>query len=252
MRLAGKVAIVTGAASGFGRGIALRFAREGARVILADLSDSHGRAALAEIDDIAPGRVRFVAADVSTEAGTIHMVETAVDQFGGLDILVNNAGHTHRNMGMAEVDEGLFDRVFAVNVKALYWAARHAVPRLVARGGGAILNMASTAALRPRPGLTWYNASKGAVVTATKSMAAELAPVAIRVNCLCPVLGQTGMTASFLGEDTPERRAQFMATIPLGRMCTPEDLAAAAVYLCSDEGAFVTGAALEIDGGRCI
>lgn len=252
MRLAGKVAIVTGAASGFGRGIAERFVAEGASVVFADVSAEQGSAVRDEVEAAFPQRTAFVTADVSTDAGTAVMVAAAVDRFGGLDIIVNNAGYSHRNMPMTEVDEDIYDRTFAVNMKSLFWAAKHAVPRLAERGGGSMLNTASTAGIRPRPGLTWYNASKGAVITATKSMAAELAPKNIRVNCLCPVLGQTGMTSTFLGEDTPERRAMFVATVPLGRMSTPADLAAAAVYLCSDEGSFITGAALEIDGGRCI
>jgi 3-oxoacyl-[acyl-carrier protein] reductase len=169
-----------------------------------------------------------------------------------VDILVNNAGYTHRNQPMLDVPEAVFDRVFAVNVKAIYLAALAAVPMFRAQGEGVILNTASTAGLRPRPGLTWYNASKGAVITMTKSMAAELAPDRIRVNCICPVAGETGMLADFMGGDTPENRARFVASVPLGRLSTPSDIADAALYLCSDQSAFITGVALEVDGGRCI
>ena len=180
------------------------------------------------------------------------MIDRTVDAFGGIDILVNNAGYTYPNKPMVEVTDAEFDRIFAVNVKAVFLACRYAAPKIAERGGGSIINTASTAALRPRPGLTWYNASKGAVVTATKSMALEFADWKIRVNALCPVLGNTGLTSTFLGDDSPERLAQFMATIPLGRMSTPDDVANAALYLASDEGSFLTGVALEIDGGRCI
>ncbi len=250
MRLEGKVAIVTGAASGFGKGIAERFVREGASVLIADLSTEAGEAVAEALNQVRPNAARFVRTDVSRDADTAVAIATAVEAFGGLDIVVNNAGYTHRNKPMAEVTEDEFDRIFSVNVKAIFLSVRHATPYLQAKGGS-ILNIASTAGLRPRPGLTWYNASKGAVITATKSMAVELAPK-IRVNCLCPVLGQTGLTSTFLGEDTPERRAQFLATIPLGRMSTPEDIANAALYLSSDEASMVTGVALEVDGGRCI
>lgn len=250
MRLEGKVAIVTGAASGFGKGIAERFVREGANVLIPDLSAEAGETVAAALNEARPGAARFVRTDVSRDADTAVAIATAVEAFGGLDIVVNNAGYTHRNKPMAEVSEDEFDRIFAVNVKAIFLSVRHAAPHLSAKGGS-ILNIASTAGIRPRPGLTWYNASKGAVITATKSMAVELAPK-IRVNCLCPVLGQTGLTSTFLGDDTPERRAQFLATIPLGRMSTPEDIANAALYLSSDEASMVTGVALEVDGGRCI
>jgi 3-oxoacyl-[acyl-carrier protein] reductase len=180
------------------------------------------------------------------------MVKAAEDRFGGLDIMVNNAGYTHRNKPMLDVTDAEFDRIFAVNVKALFLAARHAVPALQRRGGGVILTTASTAGLRPRPGLTWYNSSKGAAITATKSMAVELAPLKIRVNALCPVIGETGMTGDFMGEDTPEKRRQFISGIPLGRMSRPDDIANAALWLASDEAEFITGVALEVDGGRCV
>ncbi len=251
MRLKDRIAIVTGGGSGFGEGIATAFAGAGARVVVADIDEAAGRR-VAEAITGGGGRAVSVAIDVGDGAAVARMVATAAKAFGGLDILVNNAGYSHRNKPLLEVDEAEFDRIFTVNVKAIFHAVRHAVPLIERRGGGSILNTASTAALRPRPGLTWYNASKGAVVTATKSMALELAPKNIRVNALCPVLGDTPMAATFLGDDTPERRAQFIATIPLGRMSTAADVAAAALYLASDDAAFVTGTALEIDGGRCV
>ena len=252
MRLIDKVAIVTGAASGFGEAIARTFCREGAFVVIADLNADAGEAVVDSINADRPGAARFVGTDVTRDADVRAMIEAAVGGFGGLDVLVNNAGYSHRNKSMLEVDESEFDRIFAVNVKAIFLAARHAVPALRARGGGVILNMASTAGVRPRPGLTWYNASKGAVITATKSMAAELAPHNIRVNALNPVLALTPMAPVFLGEDTPERIAQFVATVPLGRPSTPTDIANAALFLASDDAEFITGVALEVDGGRCI
>ena len=251
MRLADKIAIVTGAASGFGKGIATRFVEEGARVMLADIDAAAGQAAA---DGLAKtGATAFCRADVSRDADMKALVQTALDRFGGLDIVVNNAGFTHRRQPMLVVDEATFDRIFAVNVKSIYLSARHAVPALRARGGGVMINIASTAGVRPRPGLTWYNGSKGAVITLTKSMAVELAPDRIRVCAVNPVLGESGMTAMFMGEpDTPENRKKFEATIPLGRFSTPRDVANAALYLASDEAGLLTGVCLEVDGGRCI
>jgi len=239
VRLQDKVAIVTGGGAGFGEGIARRFAAEGAKVLVADIDDQAGRAVARAIGE-AGGAADYVHADVS------------LARFGGLDILVNNAGMPQWNGPMLEVDEATFDRIFAVNVKSIYLAAIHAVPALERRGGGAIINTASTAGIRPRPGLTWYNGSKGAVIALTKSMAIELAPKRIRVNALCPVAGDTAMLADFMGGDTPENRARFVASIPLGRLSRPEDVANAALYLASAEAAFITGVALEVDGGRCI
>jgi 3-oxoacyl-[acyl-carrier protein] reductase len=253
MRLQAKTAIVTGAGSGFGEGIARAFAAEGARVVVADID---GRAARRVADDIARtrrGAAKAVPCDVAREPDCALMFAAVKEWAGGLDILVNNAGVTHRNKPMLEVGEDEFDHIFAVNVKSIFLAMRHAVPALTARGGGVVINTASTAAMRPRPGLTWYNASKGAVVTATKSMALELAHLHIRVNALCPVMGETGLLETFMGTpDTPEARARFIAGIPLGRLSTPADIAAAAVFLASEEASFVTGVALEIDGGRCV
>jgi len=252
MRLAGKIAIVTGAGSGFGEGIALRFAAEGAAVAVVDLNaEAAARVAKAIAD--AGGKSLALAADVASRTDTERMVDKTLAAFGRLDIVVNNAGISHVNGPMLSVDEATFDRVFAVNVKSIYLAAQVCVPVFRRQGGGGVfLNTASTAGLRPRPGLTWYNGSKGAAITLTKSMAVELAPEKIRVNCLCPVAGETPLLATFMGQDTPEKRAQFKASIPLGRLSTPTDIANAALYLCSDEAEFITGVAFEVDGGRCI
>ena len=247
MRLKDKVALVTGAASGFGEGIARRFAAEGARVLIADIAEDRGKKVAAAIP-----RARFHQADVAKAADVEAMIAAALDAFGAIDILVNNAGTTHRNQPMLDVDEETFDRVYAVNVKSIYLTARAAVPVMRQQGGGAILNIASSAGVRPRPGLTWYNGSKGAAIALTRSMAAELAPDRIRVNALNPVIGETGLTAAFMGGDSPELRKKFVATIPLGRMSRPLDVANAALFLCSDEAEFLTGVCLEVDGGRSI
>lgn len=246
MPLNGKTAIVTGAASGFGAGIAREMAAQGAQVMVADLNDTAARSIAAEIGGIAQ------AADVSNAASIAAMTDAALRAWGRIDILVNNAGVTHLPAPMEDVSESDFDRVFAVNCRAIYLAARAIVPLMKAAGRGSIVNVASTAGLSPRPRLNWYNASKGWVITATKAMAVELAPHGIRVNALCPVAGETPLLASFLGEDTPEMRAKFLATIPMGRFSTPEDLGTAAAFLASDAASLITGVALEIDGGRCI
>ena len=252
MRLKDKIAIVTGGASGFGKGIAERFAQEGASVIVADLN---GEAAEQVAEGIRSegGTAKAVTADVTRGDDVKTMVDAAVSGFGGLDIVVNNAGLPQRNQPMLDVDEETFDRIFEVNCKSLYLAAIHAVPVLRERGGGVMINTASTAGLRPRPGLVWYNGSKGAAITLTKSMAVELAPDNIRVNALCPVAGDTPMLGEFLGgEVTNEMYTKFVATVPIGRLSTPRDLANASVFLASDEADFLTGVCLEVDGGRCI
>ena len=248
MRLKDKVAVITGAASGFGEGMARRFAEEGAFVVVADLNARGAERVAADIGD----RALAVPTDVSLRSGIDAMVAAAMERFGRIDILVNNAGYTHVNGDMLEVEEDEFDLIFAVNMKAIYHAVRAVVPIMDAAGGGSILTTASTAGIRPRPGLTWYNASKGWAITATKSMAVELAPRNIRVNCICPVAGDTGMLGGFMGEDTPQMRDKFRASIPLGRLSTASDIANAALYLVSDEASLVTGVALEVDGGRCI
>jgi 3-oxoacyl-[acyl-carrier protein] reductase len=249
MRLDGKVAIVTGAASGFGRGIAELFAREGAKVVVADIN-TPGAAQVAS--GIGTAAVPFTC-DVTRKADVEGLIKAAVLAFGGIDILVNNAGTTHRNQPLMGVTEDEFDRIYAVNVKSIYLTTLACVPALEARGGGSIITVASTAGVRPRPGLTWYNGSKGAALTLTKSLAAELAPLNIRVNAINPVIGETGMIEDFMGmKDTPENRAKFLAGIPLGRFSKPSDIANAALFFADPASAFVTGAALEVDGGRCV
>jgi 3-oxoacyl-[acyl-carrier protein] reductase len=251
MRLKDKVAVVTGGGSGFGEGIARRFAQEGAKVVVNDLNGDNARR-VADVIRQQGGQATHVNGDVSKRADVKARVKSALDAHGRIDIMVNNAGVTHRNQPMLDVPEEMFDKIFAVNVKAIYLATLELVPLFRKQGGGVIINTASTAGLRPRPGLTWYNASKGAVITMTKSMAVELAPDKIRVNALCPVAGETAMLHEFMGGDTPENRAKFKASIPLGRLSTPEDIANAALYLASDEASLITGVAFEIDGGRCI
>ena len=246
MRLEGKVAIVTGGGSGFGEGIVKKFVAEGARVLIADRDEANARR-VAE----ATG-ARWVRADVANAADVRAMMDAAHDAFGGLHILVNNAGVGHLPQPLEALPEDEFDRIVAVNMKAIYLAAKEVVPRFKAQGRGVILNIASTAGVSPRPRLAWYNASKGWVITATRAMAVELAPFGIRVNALNPVAGETPLLKTFLGVDTPETRAKFLSTIPLGRFSTPEDLGNAACFLCSDEASMITGVAMEVDGGRCI
>lgn len=248
MRLADKVAIVTGGASGFGEGMVRRFVEEGASIVIADLDGDKASALADELGD----RTVAMTVDVASAADNQSLVETAVSTFGGCDIFVVNAGVTHKNMSLLDVDEETFDRVGDVNMKALYHATRAVVPVMRKKGGGTILATASTAGLRPRPGLVWYNASKAWVINACKCMAVELAGDNIRVNSLCPVAGETGMLADFMGEDTPEIREKFKSVIPLGRFSQPRDMANAALYLVSDEADFITGVALEVDGGRCV
>ncbi|EEE44599.1 SDR family oxidoreductase [Roseibium alexandrii] len=246
MRLQGKTAIVTGGASGFGAGIVRKFATEGAKVLIADLNLDLAEEVAAEVGGFA------TKADVASNDSVVELAQTAASKLGRVDILVNNAGITHLPKPMQEVTENEFDKVMAVNCKSVYLMARHFVPGMIDRGSGAILNVASTAGLSPRPNLNWYNASKGWMITATKTMAVELAPKGVRVNALCPVAGETPLLKSFMGEDTPEMRAKFLSTIPIGRFSTPEDLGNAACYLCSDEASMITGVAMEVDGGRCI
>ena len=245
-RLDGRTAIVTGGGSGFGAGIARRLAADGARVAILDLDRDAAETIAREIDGLG------IAADVAAGAS----VEAAVAQvravFGGVDILVNNAGIGQRPGPLEDQDEALFDRLFAVNAKSVYLTARAVVPGMKAAGRGAIVNVASTGAVRPRPGLTWYNASKGWMVAATRAMSIELAPAGIRVNAINPVAGETPLLATFMGEDSAEGRARMVSSIPLGRLSTPQDMGSAVAFLCSDDAAMITGVALEVDGGRCI
>jgi 3-oxoacyl-[acyl-carrier protein] reductase len=251
-RLMDKVAIVTGAASGFGEGIARRFAAEGCAVLVNDIARDSGEQVAAAIR-AAGGVAQFAYGDVSKGDDVAHLLDAAVRHFGSLHIVVNNAGTTHRNQPLLDVGEAEFDRVYAVNVKSIYWTAIKMVPYFRTRGGGCFVNIASTAGVRPRPGLTWYNGSKGAVIVTSRSMAAELGPDRIRVNCVNPVIGATGLITEFMGmPDTPDNRRKFLATIPLGRFSTPADVAAACLYLASDEAEFITGACIEVDGGRCV
>ena len=248
MRLKDKTSIVTGAGSGFGQGTAMRFAKEGARVGVIDINAEAAGEVASQIGNSAFA----MEADVSIDGDVSRMVQEALDRWGQLDILVNNAGPTHRNQPMTEVTEEEYERIFAVNVKSVYLSAKHIVPVMKKQGFGVILNVASTAGVRPRPGLVWYNTSKGAMMTATKAMAIELAGEKIRVNAINPVAGETGMLHLFMGEDTPEKRAQFISSIPLGRLSLPEDMANAALFLCSDEAEMITGLCMEVDGGSCI
>ncbi len=249
MRLQGKVAIVTGAGGGFGEGIARRFASEGAKVAVVDIrKDEAARVAR----EIGPEAIALEA-DVGDGRDVQRVVDETKARLGTPDILVNNAGVTHKNRPILEVDEATFDHIFRVNVKSIFHFVRAAAPVMRDNGGGAIVNIGSTAGLRPRPGLTWYNATKGAVNLASKSLAVELAPWKIRVNAICPVIGETGLLEAFMGmPDTPDNRAKFLATIPMGRMSRPSDIASAALYLASDEAEFITGVEFPVDGGRSV
>lgn len=248
MRLTGRNAIVTGGASGFGKGIVRRFVEEGAKVAVVDLNLDAAEALATELGS----GVVAIRADVSREADVREMSAKAAAALGPIDVLVNNAGIGHTPRPMEELSEADFDRIWAVNVKSVYLTARHLVPAMKAARRGAILNVASTGGVSPRPNLTWYNASKGWMITATRAMAVELAPSGVRVNAINPVAGDTPLLATFMGEDTPEVRARFLASIPLGRFSTPADMGAAAAFLCSDDAAMITGVAMEVDGGRCI
>ncbi len=251
MKLKGRIAIVTGAGSGYGAGIARRFAEEGARVVCVDINGS-AAIGMAQSLSNATESALGLQCDVSDGASVGAMVAETVRMLGGFDILVNNAGLTQKPARIARIAEADLDRLLAVNVKSLYHMAVHALPVLRKRGGGVVINIASVAAIRPRPGMTWYNASKAAVITITQSMAAELAPDHIRVNAIAPAAGQTPMLNAMYGDDTEGAATRLIETIPLGRLCTPEDIAAAAVYLASDDAAFVTGAILPVDGGRLV
>jgi 3-oxoacyl-[acyl-carrier protein] reductase len=248
MRLEGKVAVVTGGGSGFGEGIAAKFVAEGARVLIADRDAAGGE----RVAKALGANARSLCVDVAKASDVAAMLDAARDHFGGLHILVNNAGVSHLPQPLEDVGEDDFDRILAINVKAIYLAAKVVVPRFKAQRSGVILNIASTAGVSPRPRLSWYNASKGWVITATRAMAVELAPFGIRVVALNPVAGETPLLKTFMGEDTPEMRAKFLATIPIGRFSTPADLGNAACFLCSDEASMITGVAMEVDGGRCI
>jgi 3-oxoacyl-[acyl-carrier protein] reductase len=257
MRLQGKTAVVTGAASGFGAEIARSYAREGANVVIADINEDWGKQVAQEIEGINSGAAVFHLADVTQKEDVEAMVATAVDRFGRIDILVNNAGYTHWNMPVDQVPEEEFDRIFAVNVKSIYFGMNAVLPHFrkqkeTGPNRGVVLNIASTAGVRPRPGLVWYNASKSAAIGATRSLAIELGADNIRVVAINPVAGETPLLAKFMGEDTPEKRAAFRATVPLGRFSQPTDIANSAVFLVSDEAEFLTGVCLEVDGGRCI
>jgi len=253
MRVNHKSIIVTGAGQGIGKGIALRLAQEGGRIIVNDINAALGEAVVAEIV-AAGGTAAFVAADVTKSGEVKALVDAAVQRYGRLDVMVNNAGWTHRNRPALEVPEDEFDKCYAVNVKSVYLATVHAAPVFRAQGGGSFINIASTAGVRPRPGLTWYNGSKGAVITTSKSLAAELGPDNIRVNCVNPVFNpETGLSTEFAGGPlTEDRMAKFRASIPLGRFSTAMDVANAVLYLASDEAAFISGVCIEVDGARCV
>jgi 3-oxoacyl-[acyl-carrier protein] reductase len=253
MRVKGKSIIVTGSGGGIGEGIARRLAEEGASVVVNDINAAMGQKVVAGIMQ-AGGTASFFAADVTKSADVKALVEHAVKTYGKLDVMVNNAGWTHRNRPALEVSEEEFDKCYAVNMKSIYLATVHAVPVFRAGKGGSFINIASTAGVRPRPGLTWYNGSKGAVITTSKSLAAELGPDNIRVNCINPVFNpDTGLSAEFAGGPLDEeRKAKFRSSIPLGRFSTSLDVANAALYLSSDEAAFISGVCIEVDGARCV
>ncbi len=248
MRLAGKTAIVTGGASGFGAGIVHKFVANGAKVMIVDLNGQAAESMAVELG----GNTLAHTANVALSVDVQEMAARAISEFGVIDILVNNAGITHLPAALEDVSEDDFDRVMAVNAKSVYLTAKYIVPHMKSHSSGAILNVASTGGTSPRPRLSWYNCSKGWMITATKTMAVELAPAGVRVNAINPVAGETPLLKSFMGEDTPEMRAKFLATIPLGRFSQPEDIGNAACFLCSAEASMITGVCMEVDGGRCI
>jgi 3-oxoacyl-[acyl-carrier protein] reductase len=248
MRLKNKKVIVTGGASGFGAGIVKKFVAEGAQVMIADIN---GEAAEAMANEVGQGTL-FHQGNIAIANDVEALAKASLDAFGRIDILVNNAGTTHFPMAMEDVTEEEFDRVLAVNAKSVFLTAKYIVPHMKENAAGNILNVASTAGVSPRPRLNWYNATKGWMITATKAMAVELAPSGVRVNAINPVVGETPLLKTFMGGDTPEIRAKFLSTIPIGRFSTPEDMGNAACFLCSDEASMITGVCMEVDGGRCI
>ena len=246
MRLKNKIAIVTGGGSGFGAGIVKKFIQEGAKVVVADIN-------LENAEKVAMDSGGFaVEVDVSNSLSFKNMVDKTLEKFGKIEIMVNNAGITHLPNSMEDISEAEFDKIFAVNSKSVFFSAKYLVPKMTSIGGGNILNVASTAGISPRPNLSWYNATKGWMISATKAMAIELASKKIRVNALAPVAGETPLLKSFMGGDTPEKREKFLSTIPIGRFSTPDDMGNAACFLCSEEASMITGVVLQVDGGRCI
>ncbi len=246
MRLKGKTAIITGGASGFGAGIASSFSKEGAKVIIADINMQNADKIAKKLDGFS------IRVDVSNKASVKTAIAETLGKVEKIDILVNNAGITHLPSPMEQVSEEEFDNIIAVNIKSVFLTSHYLIPHFKENKSGVILNIASTAGVSPRANLTWYNASKGWMITATKSMAIELAPLGIRANAINPVAGETPLLKSFMGEDTPAMRKKFLATIPIGRFSTPTDIGATATFLCSNEASMITGVALEVDGGRCI
>ena len=246
MRLKNKIAIVTGGGSGFGAGIVKKFIQEGAKVVVADINLENAKKVAMDTGGFA------VEVDVSNSLSFKNMVDKTLEKFGKIEIMVNNAGITHLPNSMENISEAEFDKIFAVNSKSVFFSAKYLVPKMTSIGGGNILNVASTAGISPRPNLSWYNATKGWMISATKAMAIELASKRIRVNALAPVAGETPLLKSFMGGDTPEKREKFLSTIPIGRFSTPEDMGNAACFLCSEEASMITGVVLQVDGGRCI
>ena len=246
MRLKNKIAIVTGGGSGFGAGIVKKFIQEGAKVVVADINLENAKNVAMDTGGFA------VEVDVSNSLSFKNMVDKTLEKFGKIEIMVNNAGITHLPNSMENISEAEFDKIFAVNSKSVFFSAKYLVPKMTSIGGGNILNVASTAGISPRPNLSWYNATKGWMISATKAMAIELASKKIRVNALAPVAGETPLLKSFMGGDTPEKREKFLSTIPIGRFSTPNDMGNAACFLCSEEASMITGVVLQVDGGRCI
>ena len=246
MRLKNKIAIVTGGGSGFGAGIVKKFIQEGAKVVVADINLENAKKVALDTGGFA------VEVDVSNSLSFKNLVDKTLEKFGKIEIMVNNAGITHLPNSMEDISEAEFDKIFAVNSKSVFFSAKYLVPKMTSIGGGNILNVASTAGISPRPNLSWYNATKGWMISATKAMAIELASKRIRVNALAPVAGETPLLKSFMGGDTPEKREKFLSTIPIGRFSTPDDMGNAACFLCSEEASMITGVVLQVDGGRCI